>query len=70
MTSGSSTLRCRARWRTRIHPLAIAVIGSGRRRDQRSLSADGGAITIAPFMSAALSPVAGISVPKSTPNSR
>jgi hypothetical protein len=27
--SGSSTLRWRARWRTRIQPEAMAVIGSG-----------------------------------------
>ena len=42
MISGSSTLRWRARWRMRIQPEAIAVTGSGRRRDQRSLSAPGG----------------------------
>src|SRR3546814_325538 len=65
--SGSSTLRCRARWRTRIHPLAIAVIGSGRRRDQRSLSAEGGAMTIRPINSALATPVAARRSPRSTP---
>ena len=48
MTSGSSTLRCRARWRIRIQPDAIAVTGSGSRRDQRSLSAPGGQMMILP----------------------
>ena len=51
MTSGSSTLRWRARWRIRIQPDAIAVTGSGSRRDQRSLSAPGGAMTIWPAIS-------------------
>ena len=41
ITSGSSTFDCRARWRIRIQPDAIAVTGSGSRRDQRSLSAAG-----------------------------
>ena len=45
-------MRWTARWRTRIQPDAIAVTGSGRRRLQRSLSADGGHMTMAPFISA------------------
>ena len=59
MISGSSTLRCRARWRIRIQPDAIAVTGSGKRRDQRSLRQPGGASTIRPLNSSFAAPVAG-----------
>ena len=45
--SPAGSILAEHRW-TRIHPLAIAVKGSGRRRDQRSASAEGGQITIAP----------------------
>src|SRR5260221_251965 len=48
MTSGNSTPRALARWRTRIQPDAIATSGSGSRRDQRSVVAAGGASTIQP----------------------
>ena len=46
ITSGSSTPRCLARCSTRIQPEATATTGSGRRRVQRSLIAEGGASTI------------------------
>ena len=52
ITSGNSTMRWRARWRTRIQPEAIAVTGSGRRRLQRSLSAEGGAMITLPSIAA------------------
>ena len=55
--------------RMRIQPEAMAVTGSGRRRDQRSFSALGGAMTILPFSSSLGAPVAGRSSPSSTPSS-
>ena len=58
----------RARARTRIHPEANAVTGSGSRRDQRSAIALGGASTISPFISSRFAPVAGLSAPSLTPN--
>ncbi len=48
ITSGNSTPRWRARARTRIQPEAKAVTGSANLRAQRSLSAEGGQITISP----------------------
>ena len=68
MTSGSSTPPCRARWRTRIQPEAAATTGSGRRRDQRSAMAEGGASTICPASSAFAASVAGSSGPSGTPS--
>jgi len=64
MMSGSSTLRWRARWRMRIQPEAIAVTGSGRRRDQRSLSAPGGAMTMWPAISALVATGGGTKLAK------
>ena len=42
----------------------MAVTGSGSRRDQRSFSAPGGAITILPLSSSFGAPVAGLSSPQ------
>ena len=50
-------------------PLAIAVIGSGSRRDQRSLSAPGGHITTCPAISALGVSATMRSSPRSTPSS-
>ena len=57
----------RARARTRIQPDAKAETGSGKRRDQRSARAEGGAMITAPLKSALPSSVAGASGPRSTP---
>ena len=48
ITRGSSTPFCRARARTRIQPEAKHETGSGKRRDQRSWSEEGGQTTMAP----------------------
>ena len=69
ITSGSSTPRSRARWRTRIQPDATATTGSARRRAQRSATAEGGASTIAPRSAALSATVAGRSSPSGTPSS-
>ncbi len=45
---------CRARARTRIQPEAKAVTGSGKRRVQRSMMAEGGASVMVPARSAFL----------------
>ena len=50
-------------------PLAMAVIGSGRRRDQRSLSAEGGHSTIWPAIAVLATSATRISSPSSTPSS-
>ena len=67
ITSGSSTPRERARWRTRIQPEARHTTGSASRRAQRSAMAPGGAITMAPASSALFATVAGRSSPSGTP---
>ena len=67
MTSGNSTPRALARWRTRIQPEAIATSGSGKRRDQRSVVAAGGASTMRPLSVSRAASAQGSTGPSGTP---
>ena len=69
ITSGSSTPDCRARCLTLIQPEATASTGSGNRRDQRSLMADGGAMTTCPASSALGTSSDGRNSPSAMPRS-
>ncbi|MGY3463986.1 hypothetical protein ACVW0I_000857 [Bradyrhizobium sp. LM6.11] len=59
--------RCRARARTRIHPEANAVTGSGNRRVQISEVADGGASVMVPASAAFFTPFTGRNSPSAIP---